>query len=46
MVMEGMEMVPNILHLSSTAGNTIILKFYPFASLLITTMWNFSWWEK
>ena len=43
MVMEGMAMVPNILHLYSTSGTTILLIFSPYASLLMPTMWNFSW---
>ena len=43
MVMEGMAMVPNILHLFSTDGTTIMSPFSPYASFLMTTMWDFSW---
>ena len=43
MVMEGMEMGPNILLLYSTAGTKIMLTFSPYVSLLMPTMWNFSW---
>ena len=43
MVMEGMAMVPSIYHLSSTAGTEIMLPFSPYESLLMSTMWNFSW---
>ena len=42
MVMEGMEMVPNILYLYSTSGTTILSPFSPYASLLIPTMWHLS----
>ena len=42
MVMEGMEMVPNVFHLSSTDGNTTLFQFSPYASLIMPTMWNFS----
>ena len=44
MVMEGMEMGPNILLLYSTAGTKIMLTFSPYVSLLMPTMWNFIWW--
>ena len=46
MVMEGMAMVPKLLHIYSNAGTAILPPFYPYASLLMPTMWNFSWWEK
>ena len=42
-VMNGVAMVANILYLSSNASNTIMSPFYPYAYLLVTTMWNFSW---
>ena len=44
--MEGVGMVPNILHLSSTYGTKILSPFSLYASLLMPTMWNFSWWKK
>ena len=43
MVMERVIMVPNLLRISSTAGTTIMSPFYPYTSLLIPNMWNFSW---
>ena len=43
MLMEGVEMLPNFLHISPTAVNTTLLPFSPYASLLMPTMWNFSW---
>ena len=43
MVMGGMEMVPKILYLYSTAGTTILSPFSPYASFLVPTMWHFSW---
>ena len=36
--MEGMEMVPNLLHLSSTDGATTLLPLYSYSSLLMTNM--------
>ena len=44
--MEGMEMVTKLLHLYSTSGNTPLLSFSPCASMLVPTMWNFSWRKK
>ena len=43
MVMERMAMVPKFLHLYSTSGTTIMSQFSHYASLLMPTMWNFSW---
>ena len=43
MIMEGVSMVTKILHLSSTAGNTAMSPFNPYAYLIMPTMWNFSW---
>ena len=43
MVMEGLEMVPKFLHLSSTDGTTIMLPFSPYTFLLMPNMWHFSW---
>ena len=31
--MEGVAMVPKLLHIYSTAGTKILLSFYPYASL-------------
>ena len=42
MVMEGISMGTNLLHLSSTAGTTILSPFYPYASLIMPNMWHFS----
>ena len=42
-VVEGMAMVPKLLHISSTSGTTILLPFFPYASFLMPTMWKFSW---
>ena len=42
MVMEGMEMMPKCLHLSSTSGSIPLLLLSSYASLLMTTMWNLS----
>ena len=42
MVMEGVEMVPKLLNISSTVGNTTLPPFYPYASLIMPTMWYFS----
>ena len=44
-VMEGMEMVPKVLHIYSTDGTTAMLSFSTHASLIMPTMWNFSWWK-
>ena len=41
--MEGVEMAPKLLHLSSTASTEILSPFSPYVSLLIPTMWHFSW---
>ena len=41
--MEGMAMVPKLLHIYSNAGTAILPPFYPYASLLMPTMWNSSW---
>ena len=38
MVMEGMEIVPKHLQLSSTSGTTILSPFSPYASLLVPTV--------
>ena len=46
MVMEGMAEVPKFLHLSSTAGTTIVSPFSSYTSLLMTNMWYFSWRKK
>ena len=43
MLMEGVEMLPKFLHISSTSGTTTLLPFSPYASLLMPTMWNLSW---
>ena len=43
LVMEGVEMMSKFLHLSSTAGTTTLSPFSSYASLLVPTMWNFSW---
>ena len=40
--MEGMEMVTNVLHLSSADGATTLYILSPYTSLLMPTMWNFS----
>ena len=42
-MIEGMVIVPKILHISSTAGTTTLSSFSPYASLLMPTMWNLSW---
>ena len=38
--MEGMVMIPKLLHISSTAGTKILSLFSPYSSLLIPTMWH------
>ena len=43
MVMEGMEMVPNILHISSTYGSTYMSPLSPYGSLIMPSMWHFGW---
>ena len=43
MEMEGVGMVPTFLHISSTAGTTIMSPFSSYASLLMPAMWNFIW---
>ena len=43
MEMEGMEIVPIFLHHSSTPVTTTLSPFSPYASLLMHTMWHFSW---
>ena len=43
MLMEGVAMVPEFLHLSSTAGATTLSQIPPYASLLMPNMWHFSW---
>ena len=43
MVMEGVAMVPKFLHLYSTSGNTTLLPFSSYASLIMPTMWILSW---
>ena len=43
MVMEGMAMAPKCLCLSYTAVNITLLPVSPYASLLIPTLYNFSW---
>ena len=42
-VMEGMTLVPKLLHISFTDGNTIMSPFSPYASLLMPTMWHSRW---
>ena len=41
--MERIATVPNILHLSSTAGATALSQLSHYASLLMPTMLHFSW---
>ena len=43
MVIEGVEMVPKLLRLSSTVDTSIMLTFSHYASFLVPTMWHFSW---
>ena len=45
MFMEGMSMMAKILYLYSTSGTKIMLQYSPYASFLMPTMWNFSWWK-
>ena len=44
--MEEMAMAPKLLHISSTAGTKILSPISPYASMLMPTMWNFSWLKK
>ena len=44
MVMKVRAMVPEYLHLYCTAGTTTLSSFSPYTSLLMPTMWYFSWW--
>ena len=46
MVTKGVAIVPKFLHLSSSDGTTILSPFSPYVSLLMPTMWNFSWQKK
>ena len=46
MLTEGMEMLPTILHLSSTDGTRILTQFSFYAFLLMPTMWNLIWWKE
>ena len=41
--MEGTTMVPNYFHLYSTSCATTMLSLSPYDSLIIRTMWHFSW---
>ena len=43
MVMEGMEIVPIILHLYSNSGDTDLSPLSPYDSLIMPNMWHFSW---
>ena len=43
MVMEGVEMVPKLLNISSSSSATTLSQFSPYASLIIPTTWHFSW---
>ena len=42
--MEGMAMITKFLHLYSIDATTILSPFSPYDSLLMTTVWHFSWW--
>ena len=46
MVMEVVAIVPKFLHIYSNTDTRILLPFSPYASLLMTTIWNFSWRKK
>ena len=46
MVIEGVAMVPDFLHLSFTAYNTTLSPFSPCEYFIMPTMWNFSWQNK
>ena len=41
MVIKGMSMVTNRVHISSTAGDTDMLPIYSYDSLLMPIMWHF-----
>ena len=45
MVIEGMEILSKFLHIPSTDGTIKLSPLSPYASLVMPTMWYFSWWK-